>query len=244
MSRDLVCEGLVVEAGARRLLDGASLRVPAAAMTALVGRSGAGKSTLARALVGLVRAEPGVTAGRVVIEGSSPIEWAPGRPTRLLHGAGLAWSSQHPWGGLSPFDRVGTALRRAGARDVGAVLGRVGLPGSVASTHPHTLSGGMARRAGLAVALAGAPRFLVADEPTAGLDPTIADAVLAVLRDIAAEGVGVLVLGHDLLALRRHADRLALLHAGAVAEVVRADAPFTSAEGRALAAAAEGPPWS
>lgn len=246
MHAELRAEGLRVQAGDRLLLRDAALRVPAGTLTALVGPSGAGKSTLGRAMVGLVSAHPGVTAGSVTIGGDPPLRWTAGEPPGRLHGAGLAWSPQDAWGGLSPFEPVGRALRRAGApgpAGVAAALERVGLDPSVARVHPHTLSGGMARRAALAVALAGRPRFLIADEPTAGLDPTVAEAVLGLLRATADQGVGVLLLGHDLLAIRRHAARLLLLDGGQIRERVAATEPFRSALGRALDAAAEGPPW-
>jgi ABC-type glutathione transport system ATPase component len=241
---ELAAQGIGVRAGGRTLLSDASLRIPAGGVTAVVGPSGAGKSTLARALVGLVRAEPGVVAGRVQITGPTPRVWEAGQTASVLHGAGLSWAPQDAWGSLSPFEPISAALRRAGSLDAGAALARVGLPAAVGRAHPHTLSGGMARRAALAVALASRPQFLIADEPTTGLDPTVGEAILAMLRALAGEGLGVLVLGHDLLALRRHATRIVLVAEGRVLEEVEPGARFQTPVGRALDAAGQGPPWA
>ena len=244
MLDELVAEGIDVHASGRVILSDASLRIPAGSVTAIVGPSGSGKSTFARALVGLVRAEPGVVAGRVRITGAQPLCWEAGDAPSILHGVGLSWSPQDAWGSLSPFEPISAAIRRAGGSDPSAALARVGLPAGVGRAHPHTLSGGMARRASLAVALASRPRFLIADEPMAGLDPTVAVAILSMLRELAGDGLGVLVLGHDLLALRRHATRLALVADGRIIEESGPDEPFNSPVGRTLDAAAEGPPWS
>jgi peptide/nickel transport system ATP-binding protein len=244
MPGELRCEGLTVRAGGRVILEDVSFRIPAGELVAVAGPSGAGKSTLGRALVGLVRADPGGTSGEIHLRGAPSRHWRAGEPAAALHGAGLAWTGQDPWAGLSPFTRVGAALRRAGAASPTAALAQVGLPGDVARAWPHTLSGGMARRAAIALALAGAPRFLVADEPTAGLDPTIAEDTLALLRAVADGGVGVLVLGHDVRVLRRHASRIGVVENGRLRETVAADEPFATPAGIALDEAAEGPPWT
>lgn len=244
MHTELDAEGIVVMSGKRVLLHEACLQARGGELVAVVGRSGAGKSTLARALVGLVRARPGVCAGRVTVRSVRTVTWAAGMPTSVLHGAGLAWIGQQPWAALPPFWTVGSALVRAGAAEPGALLAAVGLPPEAAALSPASLSGGMARRAGVALALAGDPGFVVLDEPTAGLDAPAADAMVQMLADLGRQGAGVLLFGHDIRLLRRHATRLVVLDQGRVVEVQEHAAPLASAAGRQLEAAAQGAPWN
>ena len=214
MSADtLHLRDLTVQAGDHTLLHEAAISVPAGRLVGLVGPSGAGKSLMLRAMVGAVRARPGVVAGSVE---------AAGRPVTALAGATgpplvgvVAWMPQG--GGLDPTWRVGRQLRRLGA-DPSRALAAVGLerPAAVARQWPHQLSGGMQRRAGLAVALATGARFLLVDEPTTGLDPVAARGVLRLLQDQAQGGCGVLVVSHDAPLLGAFADAVWALEAGRV----------------------------
>jgi peptide/nickel transport system ATP-binding protein len=236
----LLVEGITVRAGPRTLLEDGALDLRAGELVACVGASGGGKSTLARAALGLVRARPGTTAGRVRLwddAGASVIDidaaagrqaWAP------IRGRWTAWLPQDPLGGLSPYTKVGRQLRGAGA----PALAAAGLPDAEAllRRYPHELSGGMARRAGLALALAAGPRFLIADEPTAGLDPTVAHVVLQHLARVAADGTGVLILTHDLAAVGPLADRVLVIDQGRVVETAAGGSPppLTSPAGQRL----------
>ena len=243
MRAELAAEGLVVRAGERVLLDGAHLRARGKELVAVVGRSGAGKSTLARALVGLVRTKPGVYAGTVSVRGDRTVTWSAGTPPAILHGAGLSWVGQKCWAALPPFWTVGESLRRAGATDPFSLLAAVGLPPAAASATPATLSGGMARRAGVALALAGEPGFLILDEPTAGLDAVAAEALMRLFVRLSTRGPGFLVFGHDIRLLRRHATRVVVLDQGRVVEVQEPRVPLASPAGQLLDAAAQGAPW-
>lgn len=246
MADALSARGLRVEAGGRALLHEVDLDVPAGAITALVGGSGQGKTLLARALVGLAP-RPGLVAGRIALRldgrERTVFDASARGPAReagfeAIRGVVAAYLSQHAPASLDPLLTVGRQLREAGARDIGAVLRAAGVeaPDDVASRHPHQLSGGMAQRAALARALAREARFLLADEPTTGLDPTARQAVLATLRTLCDRGAGVLLITHDLRVVPRLCDRVVFLHAGRVVETLeRADPRLARApEARAL----------
>jgi len=140
---------------------------------------------------------------------------------------------------FTPVRRIGTQLqeiidRHGSGLDVEELLERVHLGSEVSEYFPHQLSGGMAQRAALAAALAGNPQFLIADEPTAALDPQLTKETLELLRSAAKDlGLGVLLISHDLEDLREWevCDHIFVLHEGEVVESRQAsefwDAPQT-----------------
>ncbi len=247
----IALDGLSVAAGERTLLRGVSLSIRAGELVALVGGSGSGKTLTARALLGMLDFQPGVRAGalRVRAGGLEHRPYAAGdrraveRAFRSLRGGILGYLPQDARGSLDPLRRVGrqvsSCLRLAGAAaDPRDILSRAGFgdPDRVARLYPHELSGGMAQRASIAMALARGSRFLVADEPTTGLDPTVAQAILGELAGLKSRGVGVLFITHDLRLLPQLADRVLVMSRGELAE----EAPIgrllelSSAPGRAL----------
>ena len=117
-------------------------------------------------------------------------------------------------------------LERAGLKDVDRVAG----------LYPHQLSGGMAQRACIALALARGSRFLLADEPTTGLDPTVREAILDELMRLKQSGVGLLFITHDLRLVPRIGDRVLVLHKGRLVDEAAADSlgSFRSPEAQAL----------
>ncbi len=205
------------------ILDGVSLAVAPGETVGLVGESGSGKTTLARALLGLARR----SAGTVRFEGREIGARDPAGWRHLRRHA--AFMHQDAVGALSPRLSVGTLVtepfvvhgvpmgdRRERAA---ALLDMVGLPPDFARRYPHQLSGGQARRVGVARALALEPRLVVADEPTAGLDMSVQGAVLNLLRALQDRlGLSYLVVTHNLAAIRHVADRLVILHLGRVVE--------------------------
>ena len=191
-------------------------------VVALFGASGAGKSLFAHAVLGLLPPNA-VVAGSIRFEG----ERLDARRIAALRGRRIALVPQS-LSHLDPLATIGRqiawAARRAGRRgfaqgDAAAALDRFGLDGSVLASHPHTLSGGMARRVMLAIASVGDPDLIIADEPTNGLDPDNADKVFGFLRGFADEGRGVVVISHDLAAAVASADRVAVLRDGALVAV-------------------------
>ncbi|MEL7977734.1 dipeptide/oligopeptide/nickel ABC transporter permease/ATP-binding protein [Isoptericola sp. F-RaC21] len=208
---------------------GVDLALRAGEVTALVGEAGCGKSVLASALCGLL--PPGTRAtGSVLVHGDELLG-APERRWRPLRGRVVGLSLQSAAASFTPVRTVGAQLAETLAAlgstsSVPDLLGRVGLRPDDGDRYPHELSGGMAQRAALAGALAGDPAVLLADEPTAGLDPELTAQVLRLLRDVADAGTAVLLVTHDLQALETSgvADRLAVMYAGRIVEQGDADA--------------------
>ncbi|MBM4392975.1 MAG: ATP-binding cassette domain-containing protein [Deltaproteobacteria bacterium] len=221
----LSAEGLCAEAGTRPVLAGVSFTVATGELVAIVGPSGSGKSALLRALLGLLPFHPGLTGGRVIVDGE-PVE-----PSRL-RGRVVSKLYQDARGSLDPLSTVAASIRRAGG-DPGACLQRAGLGDAspVATRYPHELSGGMAQRAALAVALAAASPVLVCDEPTTGLDAPVQREILAELRSLREHAV--VLVTHDLELVDPACDRVYVLDGGRVVD----EAPRPSSlrgSGRAL----------
>lgn len=237
----LATTGLVVRAGDRTLIDGVDLRLQGGELVALVGPSGSGKTVTARALLGLLPFAPGRVAGDVALRwDGNEAHPVTERDWRPLRGAvvGMLW--QDARAALDPLRAVGRQVTEAARlahapEDPIPWLARAGFPApdAVARLHPHELSGGMAQRAAIAVALARRSRFLVADEPTTGLDPSVQRATLAQLRSLCDAGVGVLFITHDLRLLPGFADRVLVMESGRVVEEA-ADPRLLVGPGRAL----------
>jgi peptide/nickel transport system ATP-binding protein len=203
------------------VLEGVTLALPAGETLGLVGESGSGKTTLARAMLGLVP----TLGGRIAFEGADIRTPADFRTVRR-HSAMMF---QDPVASLSPRLRIGALLteplvihglpmadRRGTAR---AMLAQVGLPASFADRFAHELSGGQARRVGVARALALKPRLLVADEPTAGLDVSVQGDVLNLIVELKRQlGFAALIVTHNLAMIRHVSDRLAIMYLGRLVE--------------------------
>ncbi|MEU5884189.1 ABC transporter ATP-binding protein [Spirillospora sp. NPDC047279] len=257
MSALLDVRGLVVEypgaGGAVRALDGADLTVAEGETVGLVGESGSGKSTLGAAAGRLLSRAARVRAGSVSVAGESLLEMG-SREIRRVRRERLGFVFQDPISHLDPTMRVGAQLRRAVAGrtkggDIAAHLERVRLDDvrRIARAYPHELSGGMAQRVAIAMAMAARPRLLVADEPTAALDSQVREDVLDVVFGLAAEaGTGILWLSHDLPAVARRCDRVAVMYGGRVVEdgpaaevLARPSHPYTAALARSAPGKAE-----
>ncbi|PSJ52706.1 oligopeptide/dipeptide ABC transporter ATP-binding protein [Pseudaminobacter soli (ex Li et al. 2025)] len=203
------------------ILDGVTLSVMPGETIGLVGESGSGKTTLARTILGLVRA----AAGQIVFEGRDVVTQADFRAMRRKS----SMMFQDPVASLSPRLRIGTLLtepqiiqgrpmpdRRAAAK---ALLAQVGLPASFVDRFPHELSGGQARRVGVARALAMKPNLLLADEPTAGLDVSVQGDVLNLVGELQREqGFAAMIVTHNLAMIRHVSDRLAIMYLGRLVE--------------------------
>jgi oligopeptide/dipeptide ABC transporter ATP-binding protein len=201
---------------------GVSLEIGKGETLAVVGESGSGKTTLALALMGLVPMQD----GEVSFEGQALARGPRGRlrPDR----ARVAMMFQDPVGSLSPRMTIRAALAepfeihgRAVDTDeeVARLLDMVGLPIEFARRYPHQLSGGQARRIGVARALALEPALLIADEPTAGLDVSIQGDVLNLLSGLQDRlGLGILIITHNLNIVRHAANRMAIMYLGQFVE--------------------------
>jgi oligopeptide/dipeptide ABC transporter ATP-binding protein len=223
--------GLVIEyatdRGPIRALDGADLTVGAGVSVGIVGESGSGKTTLGLAIGRLLAPNARVISGSLSVLGE-PILGLPDDALRELRRQRLGFIFQDQMAALDPTMTIGRQLNLALSRDGRGGegprehLARVGLRDTerAAASYPHQLSGGMAQRAAIALALVHEPSIIVADEPTASLDSTIRGEVLDLLFGLATgRGATLLFLSHDLRSIARHCDRVAVMYGGRVAEI-------------------------
>lgn len=216
-------------------LEGATFRVAPGSFTALIGPNGAGKSTLLRILLGLLRPDRGEVRifGAPAGDRSRPIGYVPQR-VKLPAGFPLTVIEvvlMGRYGRLGPLRRPGAADRAIAA----AALAQVGVS-ELARRRFSDLSGGQQQRALIARALAGEPRLLLLDEPTAGLDPAARARFYALVCDLQhGHGLTVLSASHDLEVVSEHVDRLVLLDRSVRADGPPAEVLASAALGRAYA---------
>jgi peptide/nickel transport system ATP-binding protein len=238
----LEVEDLVVrfytEAGVVRAVDGLSYTLDRGERLGVVGESGAGKTVSALAVLDLLD-EPGrIEGGTIRFDGES-LRAADGDRLREIRGGRIGTVFQDPETALNPVYTVGEQVTEAvrahtdrdgaAARDRAvALLDRVGIPdpSTRASQYPHEFSGGMAQRALVAMALAGDPDLLIADEPTTGLDVTVQAQLLELLDDLATDDLAVQLVSHDLGVVAEFCDRVLVLYAGEVVERATVDDLF------------------
>ena len=214
------------------MVAGVGISIDYGTALALVGEGGSGKTTLARTIAGLLPIARGtVRFDGLVVPGRGRAE-----RTRLRREVAMVF--QDPVGSLSPRLRVRELLAEPFAvhgvrRDIRAEVARlldfVGLPISLADRSPHQLSGGQARRVGVARALALDPRLLIADEPTAGLDVSVQGEVLNLLSELCERlGLAMLIITHNVHIARHVADDVAILYLGRIVAQDSAEAVFAA----------------
>ncbi len=224
-----------------RVVDGIDLRVRKGETFVLLGESGCGKSMTALSLMRLLPPSGRITAGAVRLAGTDLLRLTEGE-MRRVRGGRMAMIFQEPQTSLNPVmsvgDQIGEAIRvhEGGSRDqvparVLELMRAVGIPDPArrVEEYPHQLSGGMKQRIMIAMALAGDPQLLIADEPTTALDVTIQAQVLRLLKDLQRKtGMAVLLITHDLGVVAETADRLAVMYAGQILETATTDAFFAA----------------
>lgn len=232
-----------------------TFEVGAAETVALLGGTGSGKTMTARALMGVLPPEIAILAGRIVFEGRELTGLSPDE-RRRLRGRGIAYVPQNAKAALHPLRRIGAQLRTvlrdlelAEGQDANRIAEQALLsvmihdPERVLRAHAHELSGGMAQRVAIAIALLGHPRLLIADEPTTGLDATVQAQIMHLIEDRAEHfGVSTLLVTHDLGVVARFCDRVLIIQDGHVVEratVVDLFARPQSIYGTSLVAAAK-----
>jgi len=248
--------GVTVRYGDTVAVKGVDLAIQHGEVVALVGESGSGKTSVAMALAGLLTPPAVSTAERIRLGGDRPLDLvAADRSTRSAWRGRVGVVFQEPAAALNPLQTVGRQMRDvivaqrrlAGEADVSgsvddeitSLLSAVGLrrPEEVARLRPAQISGGMAQRVMIALALAKSPDLLIADEPTTALDVTVQAEIIALLRRLCRErGFGVLLVTHDLGVAGELADRVVVMLKGDVVEsgpiesvVLRPRHPYTSA---------------
>ncbi|MBI1285340.1 MAG: dipeptide ABC transporter ATP-binding protein [Thiobacillus sp.] len=245
MSLLLRVENLVTAFGrgddALRVVDGVSFQVAAGETYALLGESGCGKSMTALSLMRLLPDGGRIASGAVHL-GDEDVLALPESDMRRVRGGGMAMIFQEPMLALNPVIRVGEQITealtlhrnlagQAAADAARELLDAVGIPDAARrlDSYPFELSGGLRQRVMIAMALAGRPRLLIADEPTTALDVTIQAQVLEVLRRLRAEQrMGMLLITHDLGVVAENADRVGVMYAGELVEEGARDAFFAT----------------
>lgn len=227
----VVLEDLTIRAPGRLLIQGVSLEVAPRRVTALVGPSGAGKSLTARAAMAVLDVDPGLIRGSLRYPAlDRDTDWFREvrgrgmraqrrllRMTRHLRGAYVTYSPQAASSALNPARTIGRQLELAVRRReeapaslgqaIRALLEEVGLGIEVARALPRELSGGMAQRAALAIAIAPQPRLVIADEPETGLDPVLRRSVIELLVQVTRHhGAGLMLISHHQSTVDRIAD--------------------------------------
>ena len=214
-----------------RPVDGVSFALPAGQTLALVGESGCGKSMTALACMRLLPAGGRIAAGSVHL-GNAALHALPETRMRDIRGNHLAMIFQEPATSLNPVMTVGDQIGEVLVRHRGLhgqpawdeaerLLAAVGIPDPRRrlSEYPFQLSGGMKQRVMIAIALAGDPQVLIADEPTTALDVTIQAQVLDLLAELQARrGMGILLITHDLGVVARMAHQVGVMYAGELVE--------------------------
>lgn len=214
-----------------RALNGVSFGVAPGRILGVVGETGAGKSLTVMSVLGLLREPARVVAGQALFGGRDLLTMTP-EEMDGVRGSQISLVVQSPRSSLDPLSRVGAQLvrvQRAHARISAAqatgralaALRDVGIAGPerVMRAWPHELSGGMAQRVLIAIALVNEPLLLVADEPTTGLDVTVQAQILDLLRDmVRRRGIGAIVITHDLGVVAHYCDDMIVMFAGHVVE--------------------------
>lgn len=216
---------------AARALNGVSFDLAEGRILGLVGESGAGKSLTITSILGLLRPPARVVGGTALFEGADLLHMTDRQRQRVL-GARIGLVVQSPRTSLDPLATVGAQLirvqrthtgrsRRDAASRAEAMLAAVGIPDPARRMRswPHEMSGGMAQRVVIALALVNEPRLLVADEPTTGLDVTVQAQVLDLLTAaVRVRRIGAVVITHDLGVVAQYCDDVAVMFAGQVME--------------------------
>ena len=237
---------------------GVELSLASGELLGLVGETGSGKSVTARSIIRLVPPPGRIVRGQVLFDGQDLLGRSE-EELRRLRGSEIAIVVQNPRAALNPVMRVGEQImnvvrahRQAGRRDAEAeavaMLRAVGIPDPARrfQEYPHRLSGGMAQRILIAMAMINRPRLLIADEPTTGLDVTFQAQVMDLMLDLVRErGSSVLLVTHDLGLVAQYCRRVAVMAEGQIVEQGTVETIFEAprhAYTRRLLAAALGDP--
>ncbi len=228
----LTVSDLTVSIGAIEPLDGISLDVDQGQILGIVGESGSGKSITAMGIMGLLPLLGGrVVSGSIELNGVQLVGM-PESAYRKLRGRRIALITQNPMTSLDPLLRVGIQIDQVSSMHLGLsaqaaqtrsieLLEQLRIPdaASVYHQYPHQLSGGMKQRIVIAMALAGNPDLIIADEPTTALDVTIQAQIIQILVDMVRErGMALILITHDMGVVAQACDRVVVLYAGRVAE--------------------------
>ena len=219
------------EDGVVHAVDGVDFYVNSGEVLGIVGESGCGKSVTSLSIMRLISQPGKIEAGEIFFEGKDLVK-ATEEEMMKIRGNRVSMIFQQPQSALNPVFRAGDQIsevlnihqdfgKEAGRKRAVELLKLVGIPEpeSRAQSFPHELSGGMAQRVMIAMALACVPDLLIADEPTTALDVTIQAQILDLMRDMRTQlGSAMILITHDLGVIAEMADRVAVMYAGEIVE--------------------------
>jgi len=227
------------EDGVVKAVDGVDFHVNSGEVLGLVGESGCGKSVTSLSIMRLISQPGKVLEGEVIFDGQDLLKLTENEMTHM-RGNRISMIFQQPQTALNPVFKVGSQIsevlnihqdlgKEAGWKRAIELLKMVGIPEPErrAESYPHELSGGMAQRVMIAMALACLPELLIADEPTTALDVTIQAQILDLMRDLRTKvGASVILITHDLGVIAEMAERVAVMYAGRIVEEADVKALF------------------
>jgi peptide/nickel transport system ATP-binding protein len=217
--------------GTVHAVNGVTFDVQSGHVVGVVGETGCGKSVTVRSVLGLVRPPGKVVAGSATFDGTDLVALAP-RQLRDIRGRKIGFIAQNPFSALNPILPIGKQFHNiirahertsspASTRRAHQLLKEVGIAGAdrVLQGYAHELSGGMAQRVVIAMALILDPRLVIADEPTTGLDLTVQRQILDLTRALVSKhGRAMLLVTHDLGVVANYCDEVVVMYAGQVVE--------------------------
>ncbi len=219
------------EDGIVRAVDGVDFEVRSGEVLGLVGESGCGKSVTSLSIMQLISKPGKVVEGEILLDGTDLLT-LPEKEMVKVRGNKISMIFQQPQTALNPVFKVGDQIaevlnihqslgKEAGHKRAVEMLKKVGIPDAErrVEAYPHELSGGMAQRVMIAMALACLPELLIADEPTTALDVTIQAQILDLMRGLRTDmGTAVILITHDLGVVAEMCERVAVMYAGEIVE--------------------------
>jgi len=219
------------EAGVVRAVDGIDINVKRGEVLGLVGESGCGKSVTSLSIMRLVGQPGKIVEGQIVFDSEDLLKLSESQMVKI-RGNRISMIFQQPQSCLNPVFKIGDQLsevlsihqdlgKEAGQKRAVQLLSMVGIPEpeSRVNSYPHEMSGGMAQRVMIAMALACVPELLIADEPTTALDVTIQAQILDLMRNLRSKmETSIILITHDLGVVAEMCDRVVVMYAGRVVE--------------------------
>ena len=217
--------------GVVKAVDGVDFHVDRGEIVGLVGESGCGKSVTSLSIMRLVAPPGRIESGQIVFDGMNLLELSRDQMTKI-RGSRISMIFQQPTSSLNPVFQVGYQIsevleihqaigRKIGRARAVEMLTKVGIPDPErrVTAYPHEMSGGMAQRVMIAMALACLPDMLIADEPTTALDVTIQAQILDLMRALQRDlGTAIILITHDLGIVAEMCSRVAVMYAGEIVE--------------------------